>query len=418
MSNQIINLHPFYIPLDSYYHIYNKIIVKNGQENNSKKRKYKTRELQCVRSFLLYSMNESKEEKEQYSYIKDEIKYPLEGNEHEVLKTLPIYHVQDTDNYNKSYLWSLKSDKKIGTINFQDLNELVTINGKQYRIQLYDTIHPYAYQGFFKPSINEAIKPIPKEYLNNGSDKYISTIFSGLSPTQNFHLGITMLLVEEDMKLLHVHPDIHCIQYKDIKNLNLCFVDLRPHTNKKISNFPKDLQKGDLLDQKSGQSFKTINEFYCIYDNYVYPLNDLTEETDKYCYINSNTKCPTIGYSLPKAGTYNIFQIEDYHNLDVAHLSIPENLKKIGEMQFPLWCFGNDILINGKKYKVKEYTTLHKYTNRSKFQPTINETLSYIPKEELYNDKQKFITTIFTGISPTGQLHLGRTWLFVENDEN
>ncbi len=101
---------------------------------------------------------------------------------------------------NKAYTWNTAIKKNLGTIQFGSMDKHAIIDGERYKIELFDTLRTWAYYGNFKPTIYEALEGIPFFTRMNGCTKYITTIFGGMSLTQQNHYGVTVLIYELDKK--------------------------------------------------------------------------------------------------------------------------------------------------------------------------------------------------------------------------
>ena len=103
-----------------------------------------------------------------------------------------------------AYLWNAKHKDAPGIVFKRNWGRKMEIDNIQYDIEYYDTIHTFGYHGLFKPSIVEAIHPIELENHRSGICQgcpiYITTVYAGMSKTQQNHCGITVLLVPNSKK--------------------------------------------------------------------------------------------------------------------------------------------------------------------------------------------------------------------------
>ena len=95
----------------------------------------------------------------------------------------------------KGYTWDTEKRITLGTLQVLWIKQ-ATIGDKKYDAHIYDTIHSYAYQGYFKPTIYEALLPIPKILFDFHPNEpiYITSVYAGMSRSQKNHYGITILL--------------------------------------------------------------------------------------------------------------------------------------------------------------------------------------------------------------------------------
>ena len=109
-------------------------------------------------------------------------------------KPLKFARIEKVFSKEKSYIWEQKQLESLGEVMNGKRCEM---NGKYYNTYCFETIHMLGAPGF-KPTIYEAIKPIPKLIMNRPGKKYITTMYYDLKDSfKPYHTGRTILLVEQ-----------------------------------------------------------------------------------------------------------------------------------------------------------------------------------------------------------------------------
>lgn len=133
-------------------------------------------------------------------FIRDLRYTKLDGyNYMDIRNTYNIDELEKTYAKDKCYTWNTDNKKELGKIVFGMVTKenSAIIDGKEYEVIIYDTIHTYSYYAFFKPTIYEVMSQIPRKVFEKYRNEkiYITTIFAGMSKSQLNHYGLTILLV-------------------------------------------------------------------------------------------------------------------------------------------------------------------------------------------------------------------------------
>ena len=112
----------------------------------------------------------------------------------ESTKPLKFTRIEKVFSETESYIWEQKPLESLGEVMF---GKKCKMGEKYYETYCLESIHSFGAPVLFKPTIYEAIKPIPEWIMKLPGKKYITTMYYDLKDSfKPYHTGRTILLVE------------------------------------------------------------------------------------------------------------------------------------------------------------------------------------------------------------------------------